>query len=591
MLPHLFAALTLVRRACGPLSYAWAALLIAQGTLPVALVYLTRTLVDRVVGSLASGGGGQPLRAALVAGLAYVGVLLLWEVLAAATRWTRTAQGERIRDHVTDLIHERSISVDFAFYDSPQFYDQLHRAREESSQRSIALLEGIGVLTQNGLTLLAMVAVLVSFGWGIALALVASTLPVVAVVVTHALREYRWRVAHTADERWVRYHEWLLTSAASAAELRLFELAPHFRAAWRRVRNHLREGRVALERDRAIAEVRAVVAALVLGGVAALWMIRRALEGVYTPGDLALAYQAFQQGQGLTRGMLGNVGQIYVNALFLGSLFDFVALRSRIVDPDEPRAVPVPLREGIRFESVTFRYLASDRPVLLDFDLVVPAGRIVAVVGGNGAGKSTLVKLLCRFYDPEGGRITLDGIDLRSVALQNLRRAISVMFQEPVRYSATIAENIAAGDVAHASDVERIRSAAASAGAEDFLRHLSAGYGTLLGGYFSGGHPLSVGEWQRIGLARALFRDAPILLLDEPTSALDSWAEAEWLARLRTVTAGRTTLIITHRFTTAMRADVIHVMEEGRIVESGSHRELVVRGGRYARSWNAQAHP
>src|SRR5581483_5773221 len=244
--------------------------------------------------------------------------------------------------------------------------------------------------------------------------------------------------------------------------------------------------------------------------------------------------------------------------------------------------------EGICFQHVAFRYPGSERRVLQDFNLTIPAGQIVAIVGANGAGKSTLLKLLCRFYDPEAGLITLDGSDIRDVSLQHLRRMMTVLFQWPVPYQATAAQNIAFGDLAAAREMAELEMAARSAGAHEVITGLPRGYDTLLGKWFANGVELSIGEWQRLALARAFFRRAPILILDEPTSALDSWAEADWFDRFRALANGRTAIIITHRFTIARRADMIHVMDAGRIVESGNYEELLARGGLYAQSWTAQ---
>ncbi len=587
-LPHLPRALLLVSQASASTTVLWTALLILQGALPLAAVYLTRAVVDRLAATLRSGGDPSLLHQTFGFALAYGAVALLMELAGAAARWVRTAQGERIKGHVAGLIHERSVTVDLAFYESPEFYDHLHRARDESGERSIALLESLGAVTQTSITLVAMVAVLLPLGTWVGLALVASTLPVVQVVAKYAMREHLWWVERTEEERRTWYLDWLLTGPEAAAELRLFGLGDRFRSDYQRLRNHLREERLALARDRGLAEARATVIALAFGGGAALYMIRQAALGAFTLGDLALAYQAFQLGQGLMRTLVGNVGNIYSNVLFLGSLFEFLSLRPRVVDPQSPATTPASLARGMRFEGVTFTYPGAKRAALRDFDLELPAGRITAVVGTNGAGKSTLVKLACRFYDPDTGRITIDDTDLRRFAVADLRSRISAVFQQPMRYSTTVTDNIVFGDVGAKGDRSRIRAAVDAAAARELIEHLPRGCDTLLGHWFAGSQELSVGEWQRIALARAFLRPAPILLLDEPTSAMDSWAEAAWTARLRGATSGRTVLIITHRFTTAMRADVIHVMEEGTIIERGSHDELVRRGGRYAESWRKQ---
>ena len=332
------------------------------------------------------------------------------------------------------------------------------------------------------------------------------------------------------------------------------------------------------------------VSALAVTGVAMVVMVSRTLNGQMAFGDLALFYQAFQNGLNLARALLQNVGQLYQNSLFLGNLFEFLALEPRLISPAKPAPVPASLREGIRFEAVTFRYPGTGKSAVEDLDLTIPCGRLVAIVGPNGAGKSTLVKLLCRFYDPERGSITIDGSDLRSFSLEELRRCMTVLFQQPLHYNATVRDNIRFGDLdaAVGSQNGAVHTAAVQAGADVFIERLPRGYENLLGYSFEKGAELSVGEWQRVALARAFLRQAPIILLDEPTSSMDPWAEAGWLARFRELAKDRTALLITHRFTTAMLADEIHVMDQGRIVESGSHASLIAQNGRYAEWWGMQ---
>jgi ATP-binding cassette subfamily B protein len=452
------------------------------------------------------------------------------------------------------------------------------------------MLENVGGVIQNCISLGALALVLVPYGVWLPFALLIGALPALYVAVQHNIRQHRWRVATTADERRAWYYYWLLTAREAAAEIRLFGLGERFRGAYDHVRTRLRTERINLAKDQGLAETLAGTVGLAVMGIAMAVVAWQGLTGAteLTLGDLALFYQAFIQGQAVMRALVGALSQIFANSLFLGNLYEFLELSPEIGEPDDPVPPPDAVREGISFSDVSFSYPDSDRPALSDFALRIPAGRITAIVGPNGAGKSTLIKLICRLYDPDSGSISIDGHDLRSFETMELRRSITVLFQEPVNFNASVAENIALGELSADNDEEAITQAARASGADEVVARLSDGYETLLGKLFAGGTDLSVGEWQRIALARAFLRQAPIIILDEPTSAMDPWAEAEWLGRFRDLAAGRTSLIITHRFTTAMHADEIHVVDEGRVVESGSHDQLIAHNGRYAESWTAQ---
>lgn len=565
-------------------------MLVIQGLLPVATVYLTRLLVNRLVAVVGVGMAWESIRLILVPAVLMASVLLLTEFLRSAIEWVRTAQSELVQDYISALVHKKSVAVDIAFYESSEYYDHLNRARSDASSRSLALLENSGSLLQNSITFVAMAAILLAYGIWLPAFLLLSTLPAFYIVLRLNRRYHQWWQQTTTDRRWLQYYDVLLTNDAIAPEIRLFALGSYFQSAYQTLRQRLRTERLQLVKEQTLSRLGAGAVALGISGVTVAWMARQVLLGIITLGDLALFYQAFNQGQSLMRSLLGNLGEIYKNSLFIGNLFEFLELEAKVISPLQPLPTPLALNQGICFEQLTFRYPGSERAVLADFNLTIPAGKIVAIVGDNGAGKSTLIKLLCRFYDPEAGYIKLDGTDLRDFSVEELRNLMTVLFQFPIPYYVTAAQNIALGDLSATPSAAEIEAAAKGAGVHEAIMRLPQGYDTMLGKWFPGGADLSGGEWQRLALARSFLRRAQIIILDEPTSAMDPWAEFDWLERFRTLANGRTALVITHRFTLAMRADIIHVMRNGQIVESGNHDELLAQGGLYAQSWTEQMH-
>jgi ATP-binding cassette, subfamily B, bacterial len=571
-------ALALVWEAAGWWTLAWGFLLIAQGMVPAGLALLLRTLVNGLVSR-------NPVAIAPSA----AGIAVLWitgQLLSSALSWVRAVQAELVQDEVHRLIHQQAIRLDLAFYDHSESYDQLYRAQVDAITQPLALLESLGSLVQNGLGFLVLAGILWTYSGWLPLLLVATAIPGLALVARHILKEHSWNLVHTNQQRRARYLDWLITEQSSAAELRLFDLGPYHRKAFESLRNSLRKGKLYLARQGAVTELGAGVLAWA-GSVAGLgWMLRRTVAGTAGLGDLLLCFQAFQQCQGLLRSLLEGAGKIYRSLLFVENLDDFLRVEPAILS-GQIGEHGLPAEYSIRFESVSFTYPGGFHPALEDFNLEIPEGKVVALVGHNGAGKSTLIKLICRFYDPDEGQILLNGSDLRSFDQKALRSQIAVLFQDPVHYQASVRENIAFGDIAELSDNARMWEAAHDAGALESIERLQGGFEGLLGKWF-GGAELSGGEWQRIALARAFFRQASLIILDEPTSSMDSWAEQDWLGRFRRLTSGKTALMITHRFTTAMHADVIHVLDRGRVVESGTHAQLVTLGGAYAGSWAAQ---
>ncbi len=581
-------AFGLVRAAAPQWTIAWAGLLILQGIHPLASVYLVKLLVDSLVRAANAGGEWVHVRPTIFLIALTIGVMLVGELLQSLSELIRTAQSELVQDHIKGLIHQQTAAMDLSTHESPEFQDRLERVRSDASARPLALLESAGSLVQNTITLVAMALVLAPFGIWLPVVLLLSTLPAFFVVVFFNRSHHSWWYQRTSERRWAQYYDLMLTHTTTAPELRLFGLTTFFQSGYQKLRKLLRTERLTQLKRQNRAKLGASAFAQLMAGVALVWVIWQSLRGAVTLGDLALFYQAFNRGQGLLRALLGNLGQIYNSSLFLENLFTFLDLRPQLADPPRPVPAPASLSKGIEFRDITFRYPGSKEAALENFNLSIPAGKIVAIVGANGAGKTTLLKILCRFYDPERGRVELDGIDVRDFTLDQLRRMTTVLFQFPLNYQATAGQSIAMGDLASNPGKTEIESAARCAGAHELITHLPSGYDTLLGKTFAQGVELSGGEWHRIATARAYLRRSPIILLDEPTSMMDSWAEADWFARFRELAQGHTAVVITHRFSIAMRADIIHVMQAGKIIESGSHQELVARSGLYAESWLAQ---
>ena len=581
-------ALCLIWEAAPTVTAAWAVLIVLQGLLPGTTVYLTKLVLDGAEAALGAGTSWENVRQFLVPAALLGGAMLLGQVLAGAQTYVQVAQTEGLQDHVQGLVQGKALDLDLSFFDASESYDQLDRASGQGSSRTQDLLRSVGGLLQTTVALGGILVVLLPYGLWLPVVLVAGAAPALWIVVAHNRRYHRWWEETTPDRRRATYYNILLTNNLPAVEMRLLNLGGHYKEAYAALRRRLRGERLDLVKRQGLANAGAGLISLVTTGAVMAWVIWRAFRGAASLGDVGLFYRAFNEGQGLLRGLLGNVGNAFASLLFLGHLFEFIEARPAVTDPPRPRPVPDDLHGDIRFEGVTFRYQGTERPALQGFDLHVPAGRVTAIVGPNGAGKSTLTKLLCRLYDPDEGRVTFGGVDIREFEVEDVRRMVSVMPQAPFRFQASAADNIAVGDLHSTRTEGRLVAAAEGALIHDAIRALPQGYDTYLGRYFSQGVELSGGQWQRIMLARAFYRQAPITVLDEPTSAMDSWAEHEWLRRFGRLVEGRTTLLITHRFTTAMHADVIHVMDGGEIVESGTHPTLLARDGYYAESWRAQ---
>ncbi|MBW2198517.1 MAG: ABC transporter ATP-binding protein [Deltaproteobacteria bacterium] len=565
------------------------ALVFIQGILPLLTLYLMKLIVDAVTISLGAPDKMAAFRHIMLLISFAAGAALLNIFFQQISSFVKEAQTLKVTDHMYDILHSKSTEVDLEYYENPQYFDTLHRAQQEGPYRPTHIVDGLVRLGQSGISLVAMVGLLFSFHWIMAVVLFAAAVPGILVRLKYSGKLYRWQHKRTQAERKSSYFNWMLTGDTHAKEIRLFDLGGLFRSRFSVLRKELRRERLEISRKRSVAD-------LVAQGVATIavfgsfgFIAYRTVQGVITLGDMVMYFQAFQRGLSYLKGVLSGGADLYEDSLFLSNLYEFLDLEAKVKQPLHPVPVPRPIQKGLMVEHVSFKYPTSNGNVLKDISLSIEPGEVVALVGENGSGKTTFVKLLCRLYDPNEGAITLDGVDLRRFETTALRHEISVIFQDYVKYHLTARENIWFGNIILPSDHNRIEEAALHAGADTLITGLPKGYETPLGKWFEDGEELSIGEWQKIALARAFLRDAQIIVLDEPTSALDAKSEYEVFRNFRKLLDGRSAVLISHRFSTVRMADRIFVFDGGKIKEQGTHEHLMRLGGTYAEFFEKQA--
>ncbi len=565
------------------------ALLAVQGLLPLLALYLMKLVVDAVTVSLVAPDKLAALRLVmLLIGFAAV-VAIITSLFQLLADYIRDAQTLKITDHMYNILHEKSIKVDLQYYENSRYFDSLHRAQQEGPYRPNHIVNALVQVGQSGISLMVMAGLLFSFHWGVSVVLFAAVIPGVLVRLKYSEKMFRWQHERTSTERMANYLNWILTGDTHAKEIRLFGLGDLFRHRFWDLRNQLRHERLKIAKSRSVADLvgHASVTLALFGSFG--FIAYRAVMGVITLGDMVMYFQAFHRGIGFFRGMLGGIADLYEDNLFLTNLYEFLDLKPNVKEPLSPQPVPRPIQKGIIFDHVTFHYNQGNRRILRDVSLSIKPGEVVALVGENGSGKTTLIKLLCRFYDPVQGTISVDGIDLRQFEIKELRRQFSIIFQDYAHYYTTARENIWFGNIFLPPEHENIVAAARHAGADELITRLPGKYDTILGKWFEEGEELSIGEWQKVALARAFLRDEQIIVLDEPTSALDGKGEFEVFKRFRQLLDGRTAILISHRFSTVRMADRIYVFGHGKIMENGTHEQLIQLGGKYAELYETQA--
>ncbi len=589
--------LVMVWRTSPQLTAASLLLRLVRALLPVATLYVGKLIIDDVVRLVQLPDRPPSLQEWLESGqLSWLGLLLgiefafavLADVLGRVVSLIDSLLSERVSNASSVRLMEHAATLDLEDFEDADFQDQLERARRQTSGR-MTLMGQLFSQAQDIVTVASFAAGLIIYAPWLIVLLFVALMPAFLGEAHFNAQSYSLDYLRTPERRELDYVRQTAASVETAKEVKIFGLNGFLIDRYRRLaaEAYAANRRLALRR----AGWGGVFTAIGTIGyyLAYAYIVWRTLAGQFSIGDLTFLAGSFRRLRNLLEGLLSGFSTVAGQALYLNDLFSFFEVEPEIHSPDNPLPFPTPIREGFVFENVGFIYPGAERWAVRDLSFTLKAGEVLALVGENGAGKTTLVKLLTRLYDPDEGRILLDGRDLRDYDLDALRGNIGVIFQDFVRYNLTAADNIAVGRIGARDDRARIEQAARRSLADDVIAKLPAGYDQMIGKRFKNGVELSGGEWQKIAIARAYMREAPVVILDEPTAALDARSEFEVFRRFKELSEGKTAILISHRFSSVRMADRILVLQDGKVEASGTHEELVSQPGRYSELFELQA--
>ncbi len=570
-----------------PLTIALAVLTLIAGVLPAAIAYVGKLIVDGVIHASQTG-----LASDRWAALSYLGIeAVLVATQAGSTRGIALCQTllrMQLGQKVNVLILEKALTLDMAHFEDSEFYDKMSRARREASTRPLSLVGRTFGIVQNTVSIISFGGLLLHFSvWAVVMLMLAAVPSFIAETrfAKQTFRLFQWRAPEAREQS---YLETLIAREDSAMEVKLYQLGQVLLDRYHAIFDRLYSEDRDLTIQRSFWSYLLGLLSTAAFYAAYVWIVLEAIAAKISLGELTMYLTVFRQGQTTFSNILSTIGGMYEDSLYLSNLYEF--LEQEIPAPAGYATQGTHPGDGLRFEQVSFRYPGSAQMTLQDISFHLQPGEKLAIVGENGSGKTTLIKLLTRLYPPDSGRILLDGLDLQAWDVNALQQRIGVIFQNFVRYQFTVGENIGAGDVHYLEAEPRWRIAADKSTADSFIETLPDEYQTRLGRWFKGGRELSGGQWQKIALSRAFMRtQADILVLDEPTSAMDAEAEMRVFTRFRAMTEEQMAILISHRFSTVRMADQILVLENGEILEQGTHEELLLQNGRYAHLFSLQA--
>lgn len=554
--------------------------------IPLGILAVTRLIIDAVVVHVSHNGALRHDFWWLV--VAEFALASLATVLGQITNYCDTVLADDFTRHISIRIMNHASRLDLSSYEDPIFYDKLERARVQATDR-LGMIRQMGQLVQQFITTATLAISIVFFSPWLLLVLIVFVFPAFLGESHYAFLGYALAYRQTPAKRQIDYLRFLGASKDSAKELKLFGLSKFLTGRFKDLWDGIYEDNVALAKRRVYGtSILSMISTLGYYGAYA-WVIYETVYGQLTVGTLTFLTGAIAGASTNLQLFFSTFSSIADQSLFLTDLLEFFAVEPTVYSKPNAIRAPRPIRQGFEFRDVSFTYPGTSRLVLKNLNLRLGIGERIALIGENGEGKTTIVKLLTRLYDPTGGAILLDGVDLRDYDLEDLSGQIAVIFQDFMRYDMIAMDNISVGQIEERDNRARIDEAARKSLADLLIQKFPLGYEQMLGRRFEGGVDLSGGEWQRIALARAYLRDAQVLILDEPTAALDARAEHQVFERFAELTAGKMALLISHRFSTVKMADRIVVLEKGQITEEGSHNELVAQGGRYSEMFELQA--
>ena len=568
--------LKIVTKNSGRIIFANAVIAILQGVLPFLVIVCIKLLIDQLTGFTSQNQSQQSYFIGLLIITALV--FLFNGILSEIRGYFSEKLSQSVIRGIYEKLHAKHSTLDLSYYENPAEQDKIHRAVQEASYRPVKIINELLSGLRSVAAGLFMISIFLTIKWYLIVLLIIAIIPGVIFRLKYSRNRYRLKKSQSTREREMHYYSRVLTGFPFAKEMRLFGFTTFFLNRFSNVQNKLFAEKISLRKSELWTGIFTQVFAVVLIFISLAYVSYLKYTGVITIGTVVLFFFAFQRGYGVLNELFTSFTQILEDNTFLNDFTAFLNLPSKSKPIDKQS---FSLNNEIRFENVSFRYETSKRDALSHVNIKIPHGKTVAFAGANGSGKTTMIKLLCGFYHPTSGKICFDDTDTTTIGQKTICENITAVFQDFALYNITALGNIGLGNIDQIPDLEKAKTAAQSAGIDDIIEKLPNGYNTLLGNLFEGSEELSIGQWQKVAIARAFYRDKPLILMDEPSSALDAVSEKQIIESLKKLAHRKTSVIISHRLTTVQWADIIYFFEKGEVVESGSHAELMALEGKY----------